>query len=412
MGKKSLNERLRWFLGGSGLILLASLLVFTPVDAHETGSANTSEDYEDVVERLQEARRLLEESEHRERHLRDEIADTAAQRRSLEIELEELEALVADAQGHLGEAESALREVQLNLDRKTRELQAALEDLESNQEQLRQRAVQVYKNGPISLFDFVLEARTLRDLVGRFAFMARVFQLDDARIEAFGQAKAQIEAERDEVAALRKRAAAQVKEVRAERDRVAAIRNQVGGRQRRLSAELNAHYANLGDVQEQKDRYERETRELEAESARIAALLSGRGGGTASASPGGMLWPTSGPITSGYGWRTHPIFGTRRFHAGIDIGAPHGRGVGAAAAGTVIQTGSQGGYGTTVIVDHGGGIATLYAHLSSVSVGNGTFVGGGQAVGAVGCTGYCTGPHLHFEVRVNGEPDNPMRWLR
>lgn len=402
-------RRLRWLVGGFILVAAASVLV-APVGAHETGT--TAEHYEDVVSRLEEARRLVEESEQRERELRGRISDTAAQRRSLEIELEELQALVADAEGHLGDAEDALAAVQSELDGKSRELQAALQDLQSNHELLRERAVQVYKNGPVSLFDFVLDARTLRDLVGRLQFMARVFELDDARIEAFRQAKARIETEREAVEELRDVAAEQVEVVRVERDRVASIRDRVGARRRVLSAELREQYADLGDVKQAKERYIRETRELEEESRRIAALLSGRGGGTASASPGGMLWPVSGPVTSGYGWRTHPIFGTKRFHSGIDIGAPHGRSVSAAASGTVIFAGTKGGYGTTVIVEHGGGIATLYAHLSAIGAGDGAFVSAGERVGAVGCTGYCTGPHLHFEVRVSGEPDNPMRWLQ
>jgi murein DD-endopeptidase MepM/ murein hydrolase activator NlpD len=119
----------------------------------------------------------------------------------------------------------------------------------------------------------------------------------------------------------------------------------------------------------------------------------------------------NGPVTSGYGWREHPVLGGRRFHTGIDIGASTGTLIAAAGDGTVVYAGMKAGYGNTVIIDHGGGIATLYAHQSKIAVDSGVPVTRGQRVGAVGCTGYCTGPHLHFEVRVNGDPVDPMGWL-
>jgi murein DD-endopeptidase MepM/ murein hydrolase activator NlpD len=125
-----------------------------------------------------------------------------------------------------------------------------------------------------------------------------------------------------------------------------------------------------------------------------------------------LLWPAAGPITSGFGYRIHPIFGTRTLHTGIDIGAPYGAPVVAADSGTVIYAGTMSGYGNVVMVDHGGGISTLYGHLSAFSVGNGQSVGRGTRIASVGCTGYCTGPHLHFEVRINGTPVDPMPYLQ
>jgi murein DD-endopeptidase MepM/ murein hydrolase activator NlpD len=123
------------------------------------------------------------------------------------------------------------------------------------------------------------------------------------------------------------------------------------------------------------------------------------------------VWPAAGPVTSGFGWRTHPISGTRRFHAGIDIGAPAGAPVRAAGAGVVAAAGWRGGYGLTVEVDHGEGVTTLYAHLSSIAVRPGEPVATGQQLGAVGSTGASTGPHLHFEVRVQDSPVDPAGWL-
>ncbi|MDP9406001.1 MAG: M23 family metallopeptidase, partial [Actinomycetota bacterium] len=124
-----------------------------------------------------------------------------------------------------------------------------------------------------------------------------------------------------------------------------------------------------------------------------------------------LLWPADGPKTSDYGWRTHPVFGTRRFHAGIDIGAGDGAPIVAVADATVVSAGERGGYGNTVVLDHGDGLATLYAHQSRLAVSAGETVSRGQVIGYVGSTGYSTGPHLHFEVRVNGEARDPMAYF-
>lgn len=126
---------------------------------------------------------------------------------------------------------------------------------------------------------------------------------------------------------------------------------------------------------------------------------------------GGMIWPLSGPVTSEFGWRTHPIFGSQRFHSGIDIGGDYGLPICAAQSGVVIEAGWIGGYGNTVMIDHGGGIVTLYGHNESLAVGVGQQVGQGQVIAYCGSTGNSTGPHCHFEVRLGGEPVSPWDYL-
>jgi murein DD-endopeptidase MepM/ murein hydrolase activator NlpD len=128
--------------------------------------------------------------------------------------------------------------------------------------------------------------------------------------------------------------------------------------------------------------------------------------------PGLFSWPASGPITSPFGVRSDPITGRARRHDGIDIGAPMGATISAAASGTVIYAGWEGGYGNTIVIDHDGAVSTLYGHCSQIFVSNGQEVQRGQAIGAVGSTGRSTGPHLHFEVRVNGVAVDPTGRLR
>jgi murein DD-endopeptidase MepM/ murein hydrolase activator NlpD len=125
-----------------------------------------------------------------------------------------------------------------------------------------------------------------------------------------------------------------------------------------------------------------------------------------------MQWPVNGPITSGFGYRTHPVLGYQRLHAGTDFGAGTGSPIVAAASGTVISAGWTGGYGNATIIAHGSGLATLYGHQSRLAVWAGTRVSKGQVIGYVGSTGMSTGPHLHFEVRRFGVPVDAVPYLR
>jgi len=125
----------------------------------------------------------------------------------------------------------------------------------------------------------------------------------------------------------------------------------------------------------------------------------------------GMQWPVVGSVTSEYGYRTHPVYGTRKLHSGLDVSAPRGTPIAAVQGGTVLMAGVQGGYGNVVIVDHGDGVSTLYAHMSKINVSKGQQVNRGDVVGLVGATGTATGNHLHFEVRINGEATNPRPYL-
>jgi murein DD-endopeptidase MepM/ murein hydrolase activator NlpD len=144
---------------------------------------------------------------------------------------------------------------------------------------------------------------------------------------------------------------------------------------------------------------------------RVAYLPPQRPGDIVIEGNGSLSFPVRAPITSHFGWRTHPVLGTRRLHAGTDFGADTGTPIRAAGAGRVIYAGWQGGYGNTVIIDHGQGMTTLYGHCSQIYASDGQTVQQGEAVAAVGSTGMSTGPHLHFEVRVGGEPQNPLAYL-
>ncbi len=149
--------------------------------------------------------------------------------------------------------------------------------------------------------------------------------------------------------------------------------------------------------------------QLTAKETEIQRILESLRYGSA---PNGRLqWPTAGKLISGFGNRRHPIFGGTRFHSGVDLAAPSGTPIIAADGGEVLQASYSGGYGYSILIYHGGGFATFYAHMSSFAVGQGQMVKRGQVIGYVGTTGWTTGPHLHFEVRINGAAQNPMGYL-
>ena len=297
----------------------------------------------------------------------------------------------------------------------TRQLRSILSELEQRTSVFEARAVELYKEGSGAYVDGLLTSDTFADLYDRISYYTASVDADASLIE-------QIEVLRD--ATTSKREAVESQEARIarakldlEKDRqVVEIARQ---RQAELLAErqevLSEKQGVLGQLESKKSKWEEIDSQLQEDAARIESLLragsSTTSTGTAPGGNGQLAWPASGPITSPFGWRTHPIFGDTRFHEGIDIGAPYGAAVYAADDGTVVFAGVMSGYGNVLVIDHGNGLATAYAHLSAFAVGYGQHVGRSSQIANVGCTGYCTGPHLHFEVRVNGSPVDPMQYL-
>jgi murein DD-endopeptidase MepM/ murein hydrolase activator NlpD len=277
-----------------------------------------------------------------------------------------------------------------------------------------ERAVSAYKTGATGAFDTLLSAASLSDLINRFTYVLSALDSDaellseiKALEEEASLKRAEVERRREEISA-NKTALQEIRtrmaRVRDRKSNVLAARQAAIASKRSLLVGVRAREGKLRDLENQ----------LEGESARIEALLAARAAGVAAVpGAGGQLsWPAAGPVTSGFGYRIHPIFGDRRVHTGIDIAAPNGAPVYAAAEGVVAYVGALSGYGNVVAIDHGEGLATTYNHLSAYYVSTGQQVERSEHIAAVGCTGFCTGPHLHFEVRVNGTPVDPMPYLQ
>jgi len=283
---------------------------------------------------------------------------------------------------------------------------------------LNERMATSYRNGNLFYLDMLLSAKDFNDLIARTTLVQRVIEsnqdiaitLDDTKKD-LQTTKGELDRTLSNVAIKKKEAEAVEKDLK----RLQSSRQSKVNEQQGIQSQKNALMAK---AEKDKDGYLELARAEEAAAASIAASLKGGGSGSSSGGgqyAGSMAWPVpGGSVTSSYGWRTHPIFGTRKFHHGIDISKGGGTVV-AAGSGTVIRAsyGWGGGYGNQIFVDHGDGLVTTYNHLAngSFKVSNGAYVSPGQAIANVGSTGYSTGPHLHFEVRVNGDSKNPMNYF-
>ena len=330
---------------------------------------------------------------------------------------EQLHAIQRD----LDTATAELKQVQaerIQLDKDITKTEAELKEaqarLQSREKVFYKRVRDIYINGRLSYLDVVVGSKDFSDFANRMEMLKRILQSDMDLINT-------IKTEREDIAS---------KKAKLEEDRakVLELEKVAQEKQNLINQKKAERQAVLERAMNDRDTAERAYNELMASSASITAMLQQRAAERAAAAAaasqggggGGATWvqgtgqlaaPVVAPITSDFGWRIHPIYGTRRLHAGTDFGVDEGTPVHAADGGVVVEAGWVSGYGYTVIIDHGNGMSTLYAHNSDVAVSPGQTVSKGQVVSYSGNTGGSTGPHLHFEVRINGEPTDPMGYL-
>ena len=260
----------------------------------------------------------------------------------------------------------------------------------------------VFKTQRKAFFELFLNSEDINMLVDRIYFQKIILKDDYDRMVA-AKAKAQ------EIALLKYNIESRKRNL--ERS-VASINSQ----QDYIRRAIKRNESMINKLNNDKNTYLRAEKELERESAHIGNYINKTTKHSDTKMASGFIKPIQGRITSPYGWRTHPIFNTRTFHSGVDIGGPNLGAIRASNSGKVIYVGWYGGYGKVVIIEHGNNangkpISTLYAHMSSTAVAKEQRVTKGQVIGYEGTTGYSTGPHCHFEVRVNGQTNNPLNYI-
>ena len=349
--------------------------------------AETLEEQRDAhIEKAEQAQKKKNEIESR-------IEGLSEEKRAVDAAADEATKAYKDVKKELDATEARIDE---NEDK----LKVLNKDFVVKRDQLAKRVRDIYINGQINYLDVLFGAKDFQDFFTRMDLLKRVIQQDYDLVQVVFAEKTAIETSQKEL----------------EKDKTAKEKLVASAADRKKEAEKKqaAKQAIIDKMETDRATQERIINENLAASKEVEQMI--RNSRYQPASPalsggGALNWPLGGPITSPFGWRVHPITGASRFHSGIDIGGDYGDTIHAAGAGIVSYAGWISGYGYAVIIDHGGGISTLYGHNQALLVSEGQSVSQGQAIAECGSTGNSTGPHCHFEVRVDGEPVDPMGYL-
>ena len=365
---------------------------------------------EEVADEIRDLQRQIEEAAAERSEYSDRLDETRQRMDALLAVLDEAEASLATIEGEIGDKEGEIAD----LERKVQVLQAQIAETQLDQRstrlQIRDRAVELYMSGSLGLGGVVFGVNDVESASVSLEYAGNLVQDTGILLRSLEVLENQEAAQQRRVEAEQAREEEILSGLEADRLEAEDYRATVDVSRAEIQIELDAQEALVAELNAEIAHYESHVGGLEAESREIEREIARRQVREGDA-PGRLAWPVPGAVTSPFGWRVHPIFGTRRLHAGIDLDASSGDRIQSAGNGTVIMATTWGGYGRTVIIDHGGGLSTLYVHQSSIDVSLGQQVSAGDVIGHVGCSGYCTGAHLHFETREFGSPVDPMKYL-
>lgn len=389
---------------------LACTLLASGTAAGEPGIGERKAAVDSKIDRLQGE---IDQAREREGVLSSQIAVVTGKIRALQGDVDA-------AAAKLNGLESVLALHQRKLDHlnelyrlQTRKLVYLQHQHKAAGERLNKRIVEIYTSDATEPLSVVLEAASFGDMLDQLEFLNDIGSQDAKIAHEVERAKVQVRETRDATRKTRKTVAQTTREVAARTIEQRRVRDRLAWSQRQLSTARREKDEALTETTETREEYLAEVEGLLAESAALSATIqAAQSSAAASPTPvssapssAGYVWPAHGVLTSSFGWRWG------RMHQGIDIAVASGTAVVASASGTVIVAGWTGGYGNLVVIDHGNGVATAYGHNTSVTVGVGQQVAQGQLVAYSGNTGNSTGPHIHFEVRVNGSPADPLGYL-
>jgi murein DD-endopeptidase MepM/ murein hydrolase activator NlpD len=394
-------------------LVVLLILGFVLVAAPAFGGDNLGQQKASLDAKLAAVQAKIAAAKARESHLNTQIGGLTSQIQTLETQVGGVSSKLSSLRADL-----ALHQRRLNSLNKLYRLQTSrYHDLRHEYSlaliRLDNRLVSIYKQPNPGTIDLVLQAKSFQDVLDELNYLGIVAKADKTIAAQVQSAKLQVAVARKHTAAIRLTVANEANKINAYVQQEANLRTSLLVSQGKLAVVKTNRTHALYETKAQEQAAQRESDAIQAASAAIEAKIRAAtsapndnpSGAVATPSAAGLIWPVQGPITSPFG----PRWGG--FHPGIDIGIPEGTPIHAAASGTVIYCGWESGYGNLVVLDHHNGIATAYAHQSRIAVSCNQNVSQGDVIGYSGCTGFCTGPHLHFEVRVNGTPVDPLGYL-
>jgi murein DD-endopeptidase MepM/ murein hydrolase activator NlpD len=377
-----------------------------------------------VDSRLSAVNQKLAAARAREHALRGQIESVTSQIRTLEAQVGDVSSRLSTLERDLALHRERLARLTELFRLQTRRLTFLRREYRLALLRLDRRIVEIYQSGEVGTLDVVLSASSMSDLLDGLDYVNQIGAQDERIAHTVQGAKVRMKIIRQRTRKTRSSVSAATRSIAVRTAQVRAVRDTLVARQGALSSARSQKQTALASTHENVQQALDDAAALSAESGSIAARIraaeasaassssspsSSSSSSTAHVSSAGLIWPVNGPVVSPFGYRC--LYGICRMHEGIDIAASSGTPIHAAAAGTVIFAGVESGYGNFMIVDHGNGLATAYAHQSGFAVSAGAHVAQGQVIGYVGCTGHCYGPHLHFEVRVHGTAVDPLGYL-
>jgi peptidoglycan DL-endopeptidase CwlO len=394
-------------------VVVLLILGFALVGAPAFGGDNLGQQKASLDAKLASVQAKIVAARAKESHLNTQIGGLTKQIQALETQVGGVSSKLSSLQTDL-----ALHQRRLSTLNRLYQIQTSrFHDLRHEYAlalvRLDNRLVSIYKQPDPGTIDLVLQAKSFQDVLDELDYLGLLAKADKTIAAQVQSAKLQVAAARKHTAVIRQTVANEANKINAYVQQEANLRTSLLVSKGKLAVVKSSRTHALFETKAQEQAAQRESDAIQAASAAIEAKIRAAtsapsdnpSGTVATPSAAGLIWPVQGPITSPFG----PRWGG--FHPGIDIGVPEGTPIHAAAAGTVIYCGWESGYGNLVVIDHHNSLATAYAHQSRIEVSCNQNVEQGQVIGLSGCTGFCTGPHLHFEVRVNGAPVDPLGYL-
>jgi murein DD-endopeptidase MepM/ murein hydrolase activator NlpD len=374
-------------------VFMVFILFFIP---NASIFATSLEDQLDQIKKEKEqTQKQIDEAKKKEKDYLNQVTSVETQLLSSLDQLNTLNQNYADVK-------SDIDKTNIDLAVKENDLSEIGKQLEGKESILNKRISSIYKNGGGNFFEILFRSKSFIEFLSKLKLMNLLAKQDALIIEEIKDRKNATLSVRQSIMELRLKQDEQknsleklVTLAEQKKAEVAGILDQ----KKNLLSDARADKNALLALQAQQTAKENEIQRI-LESLKYGSAPNGK-----------LMWPTAGRLISGFGNRKHPILGYVRPHTGVDLAAPNGTPIFAADGGQVLQVGYSGGYGNSVLIYHGGGFATFYAHMSGFAVSTGQMVKRGQVIGYVGATGLATGPHLHFEVRINGIAQNPLGYL-